>query len=321
MPQNNPEMNPMPQNFHPRLRGNVFLLFLLRCAKNELGVAPSWGSSTNGLTRPELFMCLMRTVEPTYKPVNDITLRQYLSQYLNGTRPNSPEYYPFKDPAFRYGAETRLKTDWSGALAVMDTLCRTYLKADDTYAVTLLVGGLVDLILADVTVPDHTCFHTGCREVSKTELDREKKFILQPFLLSVWGYIVLSHPDAAEGAETYLAWTEDAGGGNPRHITTLWGSERAKIISVSVTLPETRAATDTAEKEEPSQESHEAADLSPDPHEEASSPDFQEEAGGEQAPQADENPASRQTLISNGRIYNQHAEKIINIEHVATLNI
>ena len=214
----------------------------------------------------------------------------------------------------------------------MDTLCRTYLKADDTYAVTLLVGGLIELILADDTVPADTCFHTGCREVSKTELEREKKFILQPFLLSVWGYIVLSHPDASEGAETYLSWTEDAGGGNPRHITTLWGSERAKKIAVSVTLPETGAATDTAEKEapspdrhegeEPSQESHEAADHSPDSHEEADpSPDSHEEAGENRDPQPEAPPAPQQTLISNGRIYNQHAEKIINIEHVTTLNI
>lgn len=311
----------MPENFQPCLRGNVFLLFLLRCSKNELGVAPSWNSSANGLTRPELFKCLMRTVDVNYKPAKEETLSQYLSQYLKGTRTNSPEYYPFKDPAFRYGAETRLKIDWSGALAEMDTLCRTYLKADDTYALTLLVGGLIELILADETVPDEALFMTGYREVSKSDLDREKKFILQPFLLSVWGYIVLSHPDAAQGAETYLAWTEDAGGGNPRRITTLWGSERAEKIAVSVTLPETGAATDTAEKEEPSPDHHEAADLSPDPHEEASSPNYQDEAGEEQAPQPEASAASQQTLIRNGRIYNQHAEKIINIEHVTTLNI
>ena len=36
----------------------------------------------------------------------------------------------------------------------------------------------------------------------------------------------------------------------------------------------------------------------------------------------EEEPAKDQTLIShNGRIYNQHAEKIVNIEHLDVLNL
>ena len=69
----------MADELTPRLRGNIFFLFLLRAAKQELGVAPSWGTSKKGLTQTQLFMALMQTVDPTYQVPNEGTLRQYIS--------------------------------------------------------------------------------------------------------------------------------------------------------------------------------------------------------------------------------------------------
>lgn len=66
----------MADEFTPRLRGNTFFLFLLRAAKQELGVAPSWGTSTQGLTQTQLFMALMQTVDPTYQVPNVLMARK-----------------------------------------------------------------------------------------------------------------------------------------------------------------------------------------------------------------------------------------------------
>ena len=224
---------PMADDFIPRLRGNTFFLFLLRAARDDLGVAPSWGSSSQGLTQTQLFASLMRTVDATYSINNEETLRQYISQYLKGERTNSKTYYPFKESGFRSGADYRVKNDYDNALSEMDKLCRTYLKFDNDSAMHLLVGGLVSLIMKDNSIPVAASFYTGHKTVTRAELQNEEDFILQPFLLSVWHVIVMHFPEAKDGAETYMRWTADAGGGNPRTITTGWGTKKAEKIHVT----------------------------------------------------------------------------------------
>lgn len=227
---------PMADDFIPRLRGNTFFLFLLRAARDDLGVAPSWGSSSQGLTQTQLFANLMRTVDETYSINNEDTLRQYISRYLKGDRTNSKTYYPFKESGFRSGADYRIKNDYDNALSEMDTLCRTYLKFDNDPTLHLLVGGLVSLILKDNSIPASATFYTGLKTVTRAELQNEEDFVLQPFLLSVWHFIVMHFPEAKDGAETYMRWTADAGGGNPRTITTSWGTKRAEMIHVTKDL-------------------------------------------------------------------------------------
>ena len=206
---------------------------MLRAARDDLGVAPSWGSSSQGLTQTQLFASLMHTVDSTYSINNEDTLRQYISRYLKGERTNSKTYYPFKESGFRSGADYRIKNEYDAALSEMDTLCRTYLKFDNDSAMHLLVGGLVSLILKDNSIPTNATFYTGHKYVTRVELQDEEDFVLQPFLLSVWHYIVMHFPEAKDGAETYMRWTADAGGGNPRTITTSWGTKRAEMIHVT----------------------------------------------------------------------------------------
>ena len=240
----------MADDFTPRLRGNTFFMFLLRAARDDLGVAPSWGSSSEGLTQPQMFANLMRTVDATYTVNNEESLRQYISQYMKGTRTNSPTYYPFQSSSFRNGADFRYKTEYEDALSEMDSLCRRYLKFDNKAAMHLLVGGIVSLILKDGSIPIETTFNTGYTEVTRADLARETDFILQPFLLSVWHFIVVHFPEAKEGVETYMRWTADAGGGNPRTITTVWGSKRADKIHVATVLPAVEENTDNTGIEE-----------------------------------------------------------------------
>lgn len=238
----------MNDDFIPRLRGNTFFLFLLRAARQGMGVAPSWGTSSNGLTQTQLFAALMRVVQPSYTIPNEDTLRQYISQYMKGDRTDSKTYYPFKSSGFRSGTELRIQSDYYGAIADMNDLCQTFLQIDDDASNRLLVGGLVSLILKDGSIPSETPFNTGHKTVTRKELGEETEFVLQPFLLSVWHYIVVHKPDAKEGSETYMRWTKDAGGGNPREITTSWGTNWAKKIAVSTDLPEEILA-ETAEED------------------------------------------------------------------------
>ncbi len=291
----------MADEFIPRLRGNTFFLFLLRAAKQELGVAPSWGTSSQGLTQTQLFISLMQTVAPTYQVPNEGTLRQYISQYLKGDRPDSPTYYPFKTPSFQSGALLYLQNHHAEAVRDMDALCRKFLDTDNEATRKLLVGGLIGLVLKDNSIPSTTAFDTGYKEVTRAELSQETGFILQPFLISIWGYIVTKKPNAEEGAETYMAWTEDAGGGNPRRITTRWGTKTAKKIAVSTDLPE-EVLVETADAEQDSEEETKKAPA--------------DEAEAEVIDAEVVEPLETKTIVKEGRIYQQQAQKIYNIEHI-----
>ena len=233
-----------------RLRGNTFLLLLLRAGNQILLNPQEYGESKGGITKPNMLADLIRLTDTTYHPAKIETLASYFSKYLSGDPPASPSYLPFRNPAYRHGLEARIADDYPAVLRQMDSFCRTYLT-QEKYPLRLLVAGLVDTILADDSFDGE--FDVGGKKVDKKTLDLENKFLLQPFLASVWSNILENHPDTGEGKPTYDAWTEAAGYNTAREITTNIGTERAKKIDVSTDLPE-EILTETSIEDAPREE-------------------------------------------------------------------
>ena len=284
-----------------RLRGNTFLLLLLRAGCQVLLNPQEYGESKEGVTKPNMLADLIRLTNTNYHPAKIETLASYFSKYLSGDPPRSPAYLPFSNPAYQHGLESRIAGDYPAVLRQMDRFCRTYLTQEN-YPLRLLVAGLVDAILADDSFDGE--FDIGGKTVDKAALNRETKFLLQPFLASVWSNILSNHPDTREGKTTYEDWTEDAGYNTAREITTSIGTERAKKIAVSTDLPEEMLADTAGEEAEEYEEEIKKA-----PADEA------------EAEVVDEEPEyTEQTLNNNGRIYQQRAQQIFNIEHIDVFN-
>ncbi len=249
-----------------RLRGNTFIALLLRAGVQELSEKPQWGDNNNGITRPNLFADLLKMTQPEYNPPKIKSLSSLFSQYLKGDKPFSPMYFAFDTAAYRYGLSSRVKSEYATVLSEMDSFYRKYLRTSQ-FDRNLLVGGLVDAILADDSF--NGVFETGINSVDKLELDRQNCFILQPFLISVWNNILINHPDTSEGAETYMDWTEETGLNKPRQTITDIGAERAKKITVSDQLPEESTSDTATEKteddndigEEQNKEEHSGPDI------------------------------------------------------------
>lgn len=207
-------------------------------------------------------------------------------------------YYPFNNVLFQQGLSNRISADYLNVLDEMTLFCSKYLQASPL-ALQQLVGGLVDTILADDSFTG--VFDVGQKQISKNGLDGITSFALQPFLISIWSNILLNHPNSAEGKETYMKWTRAIGYNSAREIITDVGAERAKKITVS-TANSRMIAENTVTNESKSSATStivEPVEIVPK----------QEEKG-------------EQTLIRhNGRIYNQHADKIVNIEKVENLFI
>lgn len=288
-----------------RLRGNTFLLLLLRAGCQVLLNPQEYGESKEGVTKPNMLADLIRLTNTNYHPAKLDTLASYFSKYLSGDPPRSPSYLPFSNPAYQHGLESRIADDYPAVLRQMDRFCRTYL-ARENYPLRLLVAGLIDAIIADGSFDGK--FDVGGKQVSKADLDQETKFLLQPFLTSVWSNILANHPDTSEGAETYLAWTEDAGYNTAREITTSIGADRAKKIAVSTDLPEEMLA-ETAVEDEKSAEEYRAETKKAPADEAEAEPELVDV-------EIIDPPYEERTFEKNGRTYNQKAEKIYNIEHI-----
>ena len=288
-----------------RLRGNTFLLLLLRAGCQVLLNPQEYGESKEGVTKPNMLADLIRLTDTNYRPAKIETLASYFSKYLSGDPPRSPSYLPFSNPAYQHGLETRIADDYPAVLRQMDRFCRTYLTQEN-YPLRLLVGGLVDAILADDSFDGE--FDVGGGKLDKTALSQETSFLLQPFLVSVWSNILTNYPDTSEGAETYLAWTEDAGYNTAREITTNIGTERAKKIAVSTDLPE-EMLVGTAVEDGNRPEEYRAETKKAPADEAEAEPELVDV-------EIIDTPYEERTFEKNGRTYNQKAEKIYNIEHI-----
>lgn len=295
-----------------RLRGNTFLLLLLRAGCQVLLNPQEYGESKDGVTKPNMLADLIRLTDTNYHPAKIETLASYFSKYLSGDPPRSPAYLPFSNPAYQHGLESRITDDYPAVLRQMDRFCRTYLTQEN-YPLRLLVAGLIDAILADTSFDGQ--LDIGGKMVDKAALDQETKFLLQPFLVSVWSNILSNHPDTREGAETYLSWTKDAGYNTAREITTSIGAERAKKIAVSADLPEEMLAETAGEEAEEYRE-----EIKKDPADEAESEVIEAEVIEDGPGQEDKKAYQEQTLNNNGRIYHQQAQNIYNIEHIDVFN-
>ena len=319
------------------LRGNTFLLLLLREGKSELYDHPEFGESKDGITRPNMLADLIRLTNPGYEPKNMKSLGVYFSQYLSGDKPNSTTYFPFNKPAYRDGLNDRLQSKRGSVLRQMDAFCRKYLTMSNM-SNKALVASLIDAVMEDQSFEG--TIDTGYKTVERVDLGSETDFILQPFLVSIWNDILMNHPDAAEGTQTYNDWTNNKGFNAPTDVVTELGRKRIPKISVSTELPEIEDdADDDSEVSSVSDAAPFSGDNADDGHiddeaSNASDDDSDEtfdhnENKGASDPDDDiedniendfEDTIKSQTLINKGKIVNQHAKTIYNIGHIDTFN-
>lgn len=227
-----------------RLRGNTFLLLLLRAGNQLLCTSQEYGNSKDGVTRPNMLADLLRFSKPDYEPLKIKTLASYFSKYLKGIELNS-SYLPFNTASFKHGLNSRIADSYVIVLRQMDTFYHKYLDQNN-YTARMLVAGIIDTILQDDSFDGD--FDIGGRKVSKNELHHVETITLQPFLVSVWNNILLNHPDTSEGADTYKRWIDAVGYNSPKSITTDIGAERANRIEVITVMKQDEAEENIVEE-------------------------------------------------------------------------
>lgn len=198
-----------------RLRGNSFILLLLRGRNSKMDEQAAYGTQGNGLTYSALFSDLIHIANPNYPPQSPntaATMRQYFSGYLHDShRTVSKKYYPFDNHAFQAVFENRYTTVKAELQDEMYDFCIKYL-ADDSPSMDLLTAGILEAIMEDPTIEQDADFYTGYRVLRKSQMpeirnqNEPERINLPCFLLSVWHYIVINKPNASEGIPTCDDW-------------------------------------------------------------------------------------------------------------------
>ena len=237
-------MEEIMEDFKPKLRGNTFLILLLRAAKEEVSARPTWNTQASGLTRAKLFDSLIRVLVPSQKVQNINTLTKYLPAYLEGERPYSRTCYPFNDAKFITRVRNRFNSKGAVALTAMKKFCDDYINMDSSN-LEFLIGGIISTALEDDSF--NGMFFTGNKWLSKDALKNElleagvlgnsgnlkskPEYNLQAFLLSVWYYILTVYSNAEDAYGAYSEWTDQS---NLLTVKTTIGDTFVDRIQVNI---------------------------------------------------------------------------------------
>jgi hypothetical protein len=187
-----------------------------------------------------------------------------------------------------------MREDYGNVLLEMDSFCKKYLDYKNSSVRRQLVAGILLGLGNDPTIGGNAEFDSGFEKIQKNQFKDITKFKLQPFLLSVWFYLVTKKYDASEAIDTYDAWVGESEPNTAPPITTTIGLKYSEKIEVEF------------------DESINPEIVSP--YENADEEDEPEIIETEVVNEADS--TDTKTVVKGNRIYQQQAQTIYNIEHI-----
>lgn len=299
----------MDGNNIPFLCGGTFYILLLQALKkdrrirvNDLDGAGARDKAINDVT------CLKGLVRTFYRfneYLSDSTFTSHKDQY-KFCRTNSTEWLQFENASLINAFDESVKEDYSSMLKSMNKFIDVYL--DHTDLGEHLIRALMEVIYLDTEIEEATPFYMyqGGKTISRLELLNLPKINARRFLLAVWHFIITQRgSDNIRGAETVEAWMQNAGKHSPYKFVGTVGNEYAREKEISfenvVLDPIEESVSFDADTEAETVESTVESEE-----------DSQQQKNGEK---------TVNEILNVQAVFNQRAEKIVNIGHVEHLEI
>ena len=283
----------------PYLCGGTFFVLLTEAKGKKATKRQLRTGVKERITYKNMLEALIQMLDKSFeKPPAGRTFEGDTSDYRS-CKVSYGENLPFDDKDLIESFDERVKMDYSSVVSDMNEYIDSYLRTDKEEKMQWLLQALLTLVNDDSSITDETVFYLDGEEISKAELLSLDHFCLSSLMLALWHYIVVNRSENELGRDTFKAWHERADVQNAKWIfNSNIGKSYPKQIAFDLffNAEETKKGpTITAEPEDAN---------------------YQEETNTE--PTIEVGPEKTQTQILNnqGRIYNQHAEKIYNIEHI-----
>ena len=189
---------------NPYLCGGTFLAQILRARKSSELSAYYNRNKKESLSEQETFRRLI-SIYHIAEFSSCSSLKTYTSQFKSCT--NSLESFAlFSDSDVKREFDSDVRSADSSALTMMSDFVQEFI---DTEKYIQLVRCLLDMIENDSTIAPNTPLYIleNTESVTKAEINNMQVFMIEPFLLGIWHYIIMNRSDSNEkGASTYRQW-------------------------------------------------------------------------------------------------------------------
>ena len=189
---------------NPYLCGGTFLAQILRARKSSELSAYYNKNKKESLSEQETFRRLI-SIYHIAEFSSCSSLKTYTSQFKSCT--NSLESFAlFSDSDVKREFDSDVRSADSSALTMMSDFVQEFI---DTEKYIQLVRCLLDMIENDSTIAPNTPLYIleNTESVTKAEINNMQVFMIEPFLLGIWHYIIMNRSDSNEkGASTYRQW-------------------------------------------------------------------------------------------------------------------
>ena len=189
---------------NPYLCGGTFLAQILRARKSSELSAYYNRNKKESLSEQETFRRLI-SIYHIAEFSSCSSLKTYTSQFKSCT--NSLESFAlFSDSDVKREFDSDVRSADSSALTMMSDFVHKFI---DTEKYIQLVRCLLDMIENDSTIAPNTPLYIleNTESVTKAEINNMQVFMIEPFLLGIWHYIIMNRSDSNEkGASTYRQW-------------------------------------------------------------------------------------------------------------------
>ena len=270
---------------YPHMCGGVLATILLSYRRKMTGE----------LNQNHFYADLARIVKPRVELPTENVLKTVASEYSN-CRKETPGTLPFGDNNYVEAFKRLMRENYRLLLHRTDLFLNKYIDIADKDTRDPLVREIYEILGNDPLCRRNPLLILPDGEV--TAFKNLSDIHLQPFILGIWFYIISHKVSNRVDSELYDSWRS-----SKRGRFKLPGEV---IVDVVPTVMEENL-------------------------EEMFIPDEETEPENDKRISSDEPvildsleaaPVKDQTLIShNGRIYNRHADKIVNIEHLDVLNL
>lgn len=193
----------------PYLCGGTFFTQLLRARPVLTTSTEHTKGYKESLSEQETFRRLI-SVYQMKDFMNCSSLKTYTSQFKTCT--NSLEAFTsFSDADMKWSFDKDVKSSDSSALILMSEFVQEFTDPDKYIQLTRCLLGMIK---SDHTIKFDTPFYIfeNGAFVTKEKMIEMESFVIEPFLLGIWHFIIMHRSDCNErGAATYQQWYPNRG--------------------------------------------------------------------------------------------------------------
>ncbi len=289
----------------PFLCGGVFFFLLVQTKKTQTTAKERLQGISDGLSDKELMAGFIKAITGQDSDMVSGTLGKNTSVYKNCDGDVS-RYFPFSKPQTITAYDDEVKKNYSAALLRMAEFAGCFLDADKS---TWLVRVLLDVVAQDSGIADDDAFYicANGHSVTKCDLAHLSHIEVQPFLVGITHYILVSRRKNTDGKDTLEHW------GNKPHRSerTLYASfPLGQSSSVKVTWRDFASIEDSLEETE-----NAATNVQ----------DYEDTTGDDKPDASDDDISGQSTPFTTFVKYQtqviQNGEKNINLVNNGTINL